>query len=188
MAAFKKLCIILLGGGVVNNLCNFVASSLYRGIPLVHITTSMMGMMDAAIDFMQAVNHHLGKNLLGAYYPATTILIDPEVLETLSKRHILNGISEALKHTLCQSREITEAIVGLLRQDLNKALRDPEYLEMVCCQCIDHKVPTLIHYMASDFNEMVPQYGQAMSMGVFTGRFRRRGLDDDIWAVKLTTR
>jgi 3-dehydroquinate synthase len=162
----KNSCIISLGGGVVNNLCGFLASSLYRGITLVHITTSMMGMTDAAIDFKQAVNHHLGKNLLGSYYPATTIVIDPEVLETLSRRHILNGISEALKHALCQSREITEAIVGPLRQDLNKALRDPEYLEMVCRQCIDHKVPTLIHYKDSDFNEMVPQYGHAIAHAI----------------------
>jgi 3-dehydroquinate synthase len=162
----KNSCIISLGGGVVNNLCGFLASSLYRGITLVHITTSMMGMTDAAIDFKQAVNHHLGKNLLGSYYPATTIVIDPEVLETLSKRHILNGISEALKHALCQSREITEAIVGPLRRNLNKALRDPEYLEMVCRQCIDHKVPTLIHYKDSDFNEMVPQYGHAIAHAI----------------------
>jgi diketogulonate reductase-like aldo/keto reductase len=90
----KNTCIISLGGGVVNNLCGFLASSLYRGITLVHITTSMMGMTDAAIDFKQAVNHQLGKNLLGSYYPATNIVIDPEVLQTLEKRHILNGIAE----------------------------------------------------------------------------------------------
>lgn len=94
----KNSCIVSLGGGVVNNLSGFLASSLYRGITLVHITTSMMGMTDAAIDFKQAVNHQLGKNLLGSYYPATTILIDPEVLETLSKRHILNGIAEGKTH------------------------------------------------------------------------------------------
>eukprot|EP00980_Cylindrotheca_fusiformis_P008747 scaffold1869_cov122-Cylindrotheca_fusiformis.AAC.9 len=92
----KNSAIISLGGGVVNNLCGFLASSLYRGITLVHITTSMMGMTDAAIDFKQAVNHQLGKNLLGSYYPATNIIIDPEVLETLSKRHILNGIAEGM--------------------------------------------------------------------------------------------
>ena len=90
----KNSCIISLGGGVVNNLCGFLASSLYRGITLVHITTSMMGMTDAAIDFKQAVNHQLGKNLLGSYYPAANIVIDPEVLQTLEKRHILNGIAE----------------------------------------------------------------------------------------------
>ncbi|KAG7373828.1 aldo-keto oxidoreductase [Nitzschia inconspicua] len=162
----KNSCIISLGGGVVNNLCGFLASSLYRGIALIHITTSMMGMTDAAIDFKQAVNHHLGKNLLGSYYPATNIVIDPEVLETLSKRHILNGISEALKHALAQSRDMTEAIVNPLRDDLHKALRDPAYLEMVCRECIDHKVPTLTNYKDSDFNEMVPQYGHALAHAI----------------------
>jgi diketogulonate reductase-like aldo/keto reductase/3-dehydroquinate synthetase len=162
----KKSCLISLGGGVVNNMAGFLASSLYRGITLVHITTTMMGMTDAAIDFKQAVNHHLGKNLLGAYYPATNIIIDPEVLKTLSERHILNGISEALKHALAQSRDMTEAIVNPLNDDIHAALSDPKYLEMVCRECIDHKVPTLIHYQDSDFNEMVPQYGHAIAHAI----------------------
>ena len=172
----KNSCIISLGGGVVNNLCGFIASSLYRGITLVHITTSMMGMTDAAIDFKQAVNHHLGKNLLGAYYPATNIVIDPEVLETLSKRHILNGISEALKHALCQSRNTTEAIVNPLAEDIHKALRNSDYLEMVCRDCIDYKVPTLTHYHESDFNEMVPQYGHAIAHAVEHLSFHSKGV------------
>ena len=172
----KNSCIISLGGGVVNNLCGFLASSLYRGITLVHITTSMMGMTDAAIDFKQAVNHQLGKNLLGAYYPASNIIIDPEVLETLSKRHILNGISEALKHALAQSREMTDAIVTPLKNDLHSALRDPAYLEMVCRECIDHKVPTLNHYHESDFNEMVPQYGHALAHAVEHLSFHSKGV------------
>jgi 3-dehydroquinate synthase len=172
----KNSCIISLGGGVVNNLCGFLASSLYRGIALIHITTSMMGMTDAAIDFKQAVNHQLGKNLLGSYYPATNIIIDPEVLETLSKRHILNGISEALKHALAQSREMTEAIVDPLKDDLHNALRDPAYLEMVCRECIDHKVPTLTNYKDSDFNEMVPQYGHAIAHAIETLSFKSKGV------------
>ena len=172
----KNSCIISLGGGVVNNLCGFIASSLYRGITLVHITTSMMGMTDAAIDFKQAVNHQLGKNLLGSYYPATNIVIDPEVLETLSKRHILNGISEALKHALCQSRQMTEAIVDPLDNDVHGALRNSDFLEMVCRECIDHKVPTLTHYHESDFNEMVPQYGHAIAHAVEHLSFHSKGV------------
>jgi 3-dehydroquinate synthase len=172
----KNTCIVSLGGGVVNNLCGFLASSLYRGITLVHITTSMMGMTDAAIDFKQAVNHQLGKNLLGSYYPATNIIIDPEVLETLSERHILNGIAEALKHALCQSRPMTEAIVEPLSKDLHKALRDSEYLQMVCRECIDHKTPTLTHYHESDFNEMVPQYGHAIAHAVEHLSFHSKGV------------
>lgn len=172
----KNSCIVSLGGGVVNNLCGFLASSLYRGITLVHITTSMMGMTDAAIDFKQAVNHQLGKNLLGSYYPAANIVIDPEVLETLSERHILNGIAEALKHALCQSRSMTEAIVNPLSEDLRKALRNSEFLEMVCRECIDHKVPTLTHYHESDFNEMVPQYGHAIAHAVEHLSFHSKGV------------
>lgn len=135
-----------------------------------------MGMTDAAIDFKQAVNHHLGKNLLGSYYPASKIIIDPEVLQTLNERHILNGISEALKHALCQSREMTEAIVLPLQKDLYAALRDPVYLEMVCRECIDHKVPTLNHYKESDFNEMVPQYGHAVAHAVEHLSFHTKGV------------
>uniref|UniRef100_A0A7S2EXT9 3-dehydroquinate synthase domain-containing protein n=1 Tax=Stereomyxa ramosa TaxID=1078864 RepID=A0A7S2EXT9_9EUKA len=122
-----------------------------------------MGMTDAAIDFKQAVNHRKGKNLLGAYYPASTIVIDTECLQTLSDRHILNGIAEALKHALAQSRSMTEMIVTPLRETNLACLRDPEYLDMVCRTCIDHKVPTLIYYTQSNFNEMVPQYGHAIA-------------------------
>jgi len=135
-----------------------------------------MGMFDAAIDFKQAVNHPLGKNLLGSYYPATNIIMDPEVLETLSKRHILNGVSEALKHALCQSMHLTRAIVDPLAKDLHKALRDPEYLQMVCRECIDYKVPTLIHYNETDFNEMVPQYGHAIAHAIETLSFYTPGV------------
>lgn len=162
----KNSCIISLGGGVVNNLCGFIASCLYRGISLVHLTTTMMGMTDAAIDFKQAVNHSLGKNLIGSYYPANTIVIDTTCLEHLSKRHILNGIAEALKHAIAQSRHCVETIVAPLKKDPKKALRNAEYLERVCRTCIDWKVPTLIYYHDSDFNEMVPQYGHSFGHAI----------------------
>eukprot|EP00965_Chrysotila_dentata_P182495 6026403-Pleurochrysis_carterae.AAC.1 len=69
----KNSCIISLGGGVVNNICGVLAAVLYRGITLVHLTTTTMGAFDAAIDFKQGINHPLGKNLLGTYWPASTI-------------------------------------------------------------------------------------------------------------------
>lgn len=53
----KHTCVISLGGGVVNNLCGTISAALYRGISLVHITTTTMGMVDASIDFKQAINH-----------------------------------------------------------------------------------------------------------------------------------
>lgn len=166
----KNSCIISLGGGVINNVCGFVAGSLYRGIRLVHITTSCMGMLDAAIDFKQAVNHCCGKNLLGCYYPATKILIDPTMLATQSKRAIRNGIAEALKHGFCHSRE-------LLRFILSGAddVSDAEYLEKLIMMTVALKVPTLTHYEDSNFNEMCPQYGHSVGHAVEFLSFKTKG-------------
>ena len=72
----------------------------------------MMGMVDAAIDFKQAVNHRLGKNLLGCYYGACAIIIDPELLMTQSPRAIRNGLAEAVKHGLCHSTELLTSILS----------------------------------------------------------------------------
>lgn len=163
----KHSCIISVGGGVVNNLCGVIASMLYRGIGLVHITTSTMGMMDAALDFKQAVNHCRGKNLLGCYYPASKVVIDPDCVSSLSHRHVLNGIAEALKHALCQSQEMVDAIVQPVKErGQEEAYGDSEYIEKICKDCIEIKVPTLDHYHNSDFNEMAPQYGHAVGHAV----------------------
>ena len=118
-------------------------------------------MADASIDFKQAVNHKLGKNLLGCYYPASTILVDPETLASLSKRHVLNGIAEALKHGMAQSRALVDLIAQPLRERGDDALRDLKYLEQVEAS-IEIKCPTLEFYHDSDYNEMVPQYGHAI--------------------------
>jgi 3-dehydroquinate synthase len=125
-----------------------------------------MGMLDAALDFKQAINHELGKNLLGCYYPAEKIVIDPESCKTLSARHIRNGIAEALKHGLCQSRELVERIVLPVRECGEAVLFDANYLEDICKASIEIKVPTLDHYAESDFNEMCPQYGHSIGHAV----------------------
>ena len=162
----KHSCVISVGGGVVNNLCGVLAGMIYRGIHLIHFTTTTMGMLDAALDFKQAINHDLGKNLLGCYYPAAKIVIDPECCQTLSARHIRNGISEALKHGLCQSKDLVDRIVDPVRKNGEKVLFDPNYIEDICKASIEIKVPTLDHYSESDFNEMCPQYGHSIGHAV----------------------
>jgi 3-dehydroquinate synthase len=162
----KHSCVISVGGGVVNNLCGVLAGLIYRGIHLVHFTTTTMGMLDAAMDFKQAINHDLGKNLLGCYYPAEVIVIDPACCQTLSARHIRNGIAEALKHGLCQSTDLVSRIVEPLRARGEAALFDADYIEDICKAAIEIKVPTLDHYLESDFNEMCPQYAHAIGHAV----------------------
>lgn len=159
----KKSCVISLGGGVVNNLCGFIAGTLYRGITLVHIPTTMMAQCDAAIDFKQAVNHPRGKNLIGCYHPAQVIACDPTVLTRQSRRHLLNGLSECIKHAITQSAELLTAIV---EGAVEGKLESVDYLEHVIRETVLHKVPTLTNYESSDFNEMCPQYGHAIGHSI----------------------
>lgn len=161
----KRSAIISLGGGVVNNIAGFISASLYRGINLIHISTTTMGQVDAAIDFKQAVNHHKGKNLLGAYHPAAKIILDPELLVSLSRRHILNGISESIKHAITQSQEMLDYIIenrGMM-DDKDKIV---DYLESIIRMTIAHKVPTLSGDTDDDYNEMLPQYGHAIGHAI----------------------
>jgi len=176
----KHSCIISLGGGVVNNICGVIAATLYRGISLVHFTTTSMGMLDAAIDFKQAFNHHCGKNLLGSYYPASKIIMDPHVLCSLSNRHMLNGIAEAIKHALYQSSELVYAIAEPLRansDNIDATLRNRGYLMEILKATIEVKIPTLNHYDESDFNEAAPQAGHVVGHAVEFASWKNKAVD-----------
>mmetsp|Transcript_38590 Transcript_38590/g.97151 ORF Transcript_38590/g.97151 Transcript_38590/m.97151 type:complete len:493 (-) Transcript_38590:1741-3219(-) len=157
----KKSFIFSLGGGVVNNMCGMIAATLYRGIGLVHMTTTSMGQVDAAIDFKQAVNSCYGKNLIGAYHPASLILVDPTSLRTLSDRHLCNGLSEAIKHALCQD----PALVSYFVKNAAHHSQDA-FLDHVVRRTLALKLPTLNADQSDDFNEMVPQYGHCVGHAI----------------------
>jgi 3-dehydroquinate synthase len=87
-----------IGGGVTGDLAGFVASSTMRGIPLVHIPTTLLAMVDSSIGGKTGVNHETGKNLVGAFYQPNAIIADTEFLKTLPHRDWTNGLSEILKY------------------------------------------------------------------------------------------
>ena len=157
----KRSYIISLGGGVINNIAGFLASTLYRGIGLIHFPTSMMAQVDAAIDFKQAVNASFGKNLFGSYYPASSIIIDPNILTTLPKRHLLNGISESIKHALAQDNDF----LNYLFTHQEEVTHIP-FLEYVVRRTIELKVPLVNGDVHNDYNEMIPQYGHSIGHAV----------------------
>lgn len=109
---------------------------------------------------------HQGKNLLGFYYFASSIVIDPDCAGSLSIRHTLNGIAEVFKHAFCKSEDLANAIVNPIVLKGPEAILDGSYIEEICKYSIEIKVPTLDDYHASDFNEMAPQYGHAIGYAV----------------------
>jgi 3-dehydroquinate synthase len=152
---------VSLGGGVVCNVCGFVASTIYRGMDLIHLPTTLMAQCDAAISHKQAINGRQGKNLVGSYYLPRLVAVDVEVLATLDDRLVRDGLAEAIKHALCQDRDY----VALL---LERAAdpRDPDFLEEV----VRRNVRLKCALAASDPREkregLALQYGHAVGHAV----------------------
>ncbi len=92
--------IIALGGGVVGDLAGFVAATWHRGVPFVQCPTTLESMIDASIGGKTAVNHPLGKNLIGAFHQPRFVIIDPACLATLPHRDITAALAESIKHAV----------------------------------------------------------------------------------------
>lgn len=99
-AAGRDAVLVNLGGGVITDLGGFVAATYKRGIRFVHVPTTLMGMVDAAIGGKTAIDLGGIKNLVGAFAAPAMVCVQPAFLRTLGKRELLNGVAEMIKHGL----------------------------------------------------------------------------------------
>ena len=102
--------IIGFGGGMITDLAGFVASVYMRGVPLILIPTSLMGMVDAAIGGKTAVNLE-AKNIIGTFYPAELVYVDPTFLGGLNDRGIATGIAEVIKYAATLDKSLYEDLM-----------------------------------------------------------------------------
>ena len=93
-------CLVAMGGGVTTDLVGFVAGTWLRGVPVVHVPTSMAAMVDASIGGKAAVNLPIGKNLVGAFKQPRLVVHDVDFLDTLPRRELAAGWAEAIKQAL----------------------------------------------------------------------------------------
>ena len=98
--------VVALGGGVVGDVTGFAASVHLRGIPVLHVPTTLLAMIDSSVGGKTGVNSAFGKNVIGSFYQPRGVLIDPAVLETLPKRELTAGFCEAIKQAALSGKAL----------------------------------------------------------------------------------
>ena len=126
--------IIALGGGVIGDVAGFAAASYQRGVRLIQIPTTLLSQVDSSVGGKTAVNHELGKNMIGAFYQPSMVIIDTLTLNTLPKREVNAGLAEVIKYGAILDYEFFE----WLEQHIDELVAlYPEALQHCisrCCQ------------------------------------------------------
>ncbi len=97
--------LVAFGGGVVGDITGFVASTYMRGIKYIQVPTTLLAQVDSSVGGKTGVNHPLGKNMIGTFYQPSLVIIDVELLKTLSQRQLRAGIAEIIKYGVIADRE-----------------------------------------------------------------------------------
>jgi len=100
--------VVAFGGGVVGDVAGFVAATYMRGVPVVQVPTTLLAMVDASVGGKTGVDTPAGKNLVGAFHQPAAVVIDPDVLATLSPDHLRAGYAEIVKHGVVADAEYFE--------------------------------------------------------------------------------
>jgi 3-dehydroquinate synthase len=113
--------IVAVGGGAVTDLAGFVAATWLRGVKVIHMPTSLLGMVDASVGGKTGINTAEGKNLVGAFHPPAAVLADLDTLETLPRNEMISGMAEVIKCGFISD----PAILDLVEKDPT-AVVDPQ--------------------------------------------------------------
>jgi 3-dehydroquinate synthase len=117
--------VIALGGGVIGDLAGFAAAVYQRGVPFVQVPTTLLAQVDSSVGGKTAINHALGKNMIGAFHQPRAVISDVATLDSLPDRELRAGLAEVIKHGLA----LDVAFVDWLESNVDKILhRDQQSL------------------------------------------------------------
>ncbi len=121
----RSTTLIALGGGVVGDMVGFAAATYQRGVPFIQVPTTLLSQVDSSVGGKTAINHPLGKNMIGAFYQPKLVLADTSVLNTLPDRELKAGLAEVIKYGLIRDLPFLDWIEANIARLL---ARDPDAL------------------------------------------------------------
>lgn len=124
--------IIAFGGGVVGDLAGFVASTLLRGIPFIQVPTSLLAQIDSSVGGKVGVNLPQGKNLVGSFYHPKAVFIDPQLLKTLDKRFLYDGMAEVIKYGCINDKALFRKLIKIGTEE--ELFNSMEEIILNCCK------------------------------------------------------
>lgn len=169
--------VVALGGGVVSDLAGFCAATFMRGCRWVAVPTTLLGMVDASLGGKTGFDLPEGKNLVGAFYPPSLVLADPQVLSTLPERQLRAGMAEVVKHgviadpqlyALCASgwdvinNNLLEVVKRAMAVKVELVEADPYEKGMRAALNFGHTIGHALE-LASHFNLL---HGEAVAIGM----------------------
>ena len=118
LAADRKTVLFALGGGVVGDITGFAAGCYMRGVPFVQVPTTLLAQVDSSVGGKTAINHPLGKNMIGLFYQPQRVVCDLDTLQTLPQREFIAGLAEVIKYGPIAD----EAFLGWIEDHLDELL------------------------------------------------------------------
>ena len=131
----RKSVVIPLGGGVVGDMAGFVAATLLRGVPFVQVPTTIVAQVDSSIGGKVAVDHPLGKNMIGSFYQPRGVWIDTHVLATLERREVVSGMAEVVKHAMIRDSDFFEFLENNLESIMSFEASDDTMERFIAWNC-----------------------------------------------------
>jgi len=123
--ADRKTVLFALGGGVVGDMTGFAAACYMRGVPFVQVPTTLLAQVDSSVGGKTAINHPIGKNMIGAFYQPQRVVCDLDTLQTLPQREMSAGLAEVIKYGPIADMQFLDWI----DENLNALMaRDPQAL------------------------------------------------------------
>jgi len=126
----RKTVLFALGGGVIGDMTGFAAAIYMRGVPFVQVPTTLLAQVDSSVGGKTAINHPLGKNMLGAFYQPERVIADLDTLDTLPDRELRAGLAEVIKYGpvadagfLCWIEDNLDALLARDKSVLGYAVR-----------------------------------------------------------------
>ena len=162
----RKTPLIALGGGVVGDLTGFAAATYQRGVPFIQIPTTLLAQVDSAVGGKTAINHPLGKNMVGAFYQPQVVIADMDTLRTLPPRELAAGLAETIKYGFIRDPQFLD----WLEKNIDRLnAREPEALAYAVERSCQNKAEVVANDERETGERALLNFGHTFGHAIETG-------------------